>query len=175
MGSRLDKKVRGFSPHSARWKYGNLDAAESTYTQAGPRPGSAVGSDSLSRLTPEITANQQSDVVVAVARGGNPGIGADGAQVAYRLESEAATEFRGWDPPHTLRTARALEATSTLTYNRFDAATIPSSQKVVVAMARSGRYRQNTHSEPCDDDVGRRGYGNRCKYGPRVGVRPARL
>ena len=65
MGSRLDQPLRGFAVCDERWVVDGLQpvgpsftaGTDSSYSQAGPKPGSAVAADARSRLRPPQTAH----------------------------------------------------------------------------------------------------------------------
>lgn len=108
-----------------------FDEGASTFTEAGPRPGSAVPDDVFAELTPEITAAQGADVDITTQRAGLPGRG--GCELAYKLSADPDDQHRGWDAPNSLQGWSSLVFATPTVFDRMDAVTVPSSQKVVAS------------------------------------------
>lgn len=97
----------GFLIPFAWWGPGNLWAAQSSYTQATPRPPDVepAQSDGLG-LSASGVVTAIDDYDVRICQGGFPAT--DGASWAWRLDGGAADTWRGWDPPSVLSGWQAL-------------------------------------------------------------------
>jgi len=102
---------------------------DSSYSQSTSRPGHGVPIDDLSRLVAHVHGSQSADFLLRTIKAGMPG--RDGLQMAYRKDSEAGTQFRGWNPPN-YPNGVAYVAYGSTPAARFDAVTIPSTQQIVV-------------------------------------------
>jgi hypothetical protein len=113
-------------------------AADSTLTEAGPRPGSAVAGDTLSTLQPRISGEQSDDLVTRVTAAGMPTL-TGGLRQAYRKSSEAAGLEKGWNAPNAMSGWFPAEyaAAASATYNVPAACVIPSSQDVIATYVRA--------------------------------------
>jgi len=109
-------------------------ALGSSYTQATPRPGMAVPDGAGSRLAPRITGGLGSALNIRPVRGGHPGT----VELAYRVDGEADTDWRGWNPPNVLTGWIPPLWTTTKTYSSYDACVIPSTGQVVVVAKDPG-------------------------------------
>jgi hypothetical protein len=129
-------------------------AAVGSYSEAGPRPGTAVSADPLSRLIPVVSFDQAQDVDLRVEQGG--AVRRDGVQVSYRLGSETlSNDYRGWFRPNHLTAFGWLEVNGigVAVYDRLTIATIPSSQKVVALYAGAfGTPSPNLYARTFDHD-----------------------
>lgn len=106
-------------------------ATTSSYTESTPRPGTPVPTDARNRLRAEVSNAQGQDLDLRVIRAGMPGL--DGCSLAYKLQSDASTEWRGWNPPTWMEGWIPIEWTSSAdNYARSDSVTIPSTQVAVV-------------------------------------------
>ena len=95
MGSNLTKElVQGILVPDEHLTAAAMDLTNAT--QQGPRPGVAVPKSARTTLRPVITAAQTRAVTIGATRGG--GVGS--AEIAYRLNSEAAADYRGWQSPN---------------------------------------------------------------------------
>lgn len=137
MGSRIvpangRAALVGFAVADDRLTVDELQAT-STYTQAGPHPGSDVPGSATSQMQVVVSGEQSNVLTLTATQAGQPMLGG-GARLAYRLDSESADDNRGWSPPQLLSgwTAAEYEAAATETFTLPSAVTIPSSQKVVV-------------------------------------------
>jgi len=137
MGSRHDVTLRGFLTSDPRLPFSALDSTNTSYTEASPTPGSPVGADARSRLSLRISGAQEEQVDTQVVGAGHPGRDPDAAcRVVYKLDGEAATEWRGWSPPGMLHQCDCLSTWSSINvFEHHDLVTIPSSQKVVAVYA----------------------------------------
>ena len=145
MGSRKTEQLRGFAVCDERWSSDRLRpngasylaGTDSNVTQAGPRPGSAVASDSRSHLRPQVSGGQSEDLDVYVSRAGHPGLGDTACAVAWKKTAEAATDWRAWNAPNWLRGFQIRKYDTTNTWQGQALATIPSTQEVI-AVAYNG-------------------------------------
>ncbi len=82
---------------------------ESSYSQAGPRPGVPVPSQvtHLTLLTGGIDSGEDETKLVQTQRGGHPD-GDDGASYVWKRESNSDEEWYGWEPPHGLSNWTAI-------------------------------------------------------------------
>ncbi|KKL16362.1 hypothetical protein LCGC14_2496360, partial [marine sediment metagenome] len=80
-------------------KVDNFDAADSTITEAGPRPGAAIAQQDT-EMALETSGTQSADgaLRIKVIRAGFPG--RQGAGFAWKQDGD--TDFRGWDVPQPL-------------------------------------------------------------------------
>lgn len=129
--------LRGFGVPLPSFTYSTLDTAESQWTEAGPRPGSPVGVDEKSKLSPVLSGNQQQNVDLSVTRAGGPlstsysSLYRAGA-LAYRIDGESSTLWRGYSWPGYLNRWEALSTyASSPDIDIFDIALIPSTQQVI--------------------------------------------
>ncbi len=137
MGSRHAITPVGFALLDERWAASRLDATETTATAHTPRPGGAVGADAQSDLIPVMSGGQQSDVDVVVSKAGRPSIAVRGCEVAYKLDSEAATQWRGWAAPNWMHHWSPVDFSSSTTWDSSDCAVLPVTQKVIATRAAS--------------------------------------
>jgi hypothetical protein len=106
-------------------------ATDSSYTQAGARPGTAIPSDERTSIIPRIHAAQDVDMDVRVLVGGAPAGTLDGVSVGYRQDGEADASMRGWNEPTLITYYVPLLAQSGTEWDLCAARTIPSTQKIV--------------------------------------------
>lgn len=96
-----DADLRGWLVHDERFCAENLSAADSSYTQAGPRAaGAGTPTSAATAAVVEASGDQDDTLVVECLQGGFPRLGS--ARYGYRLSSEAATKMRGWQPPNVI-------------------------------------------------------------------------
>jgi hypothetical protein len=135
----------GFAIPDSRMVRDNLTS--SGFSQAGPHPGVAVASDTLSDFVPQISNEQSDEYVVKALTAGMPVL-SQGTRAGYRKSSEAAAKLRGWNPYSLLQGWVAGEyspaATATFTYP--SACVIPSSQKVVSVYSNIGAFTSHCRS-----------------------------
>ena len=87
-----------FAPDTIAAKgVGNTDSA---YTEASPRPGTAVTTSSRSMLTPRVSGAQEAALTLRVQRGGAPGRA--GVELSYQGESDS--QRRCWSSPNIGKT-----------------------------------------------------------------------
>ena len=120
-----------------------------TYTEAGPQPGVPVPGDTGSPWLPEIVGAQSADIDIQALRGGFPG--RDGASIKWRVDGDAATEWRGWDEPNLVTNCTAPSTEwSTFNFSVGAIAAIPSTGEIVVYVdgtSGSHVFRYNPRSE----------------------------
>lgn len=118
----------------------------SDYTEANPRPGSAVPLDSRNRLRVHASHAQGVDLDVRVRKAGMPGRGEAACQVAIKPQS--SSDWRGWNPPVILSGWLSVDYTTSDSFQRKDCVTVPSTQTVVVVRrsATSGEATSRTIS-----------------------------
>ncbi len=141
-GARQAKDLRGFGIPDARFSFANITAADSSYTEAGPRPGSPVPSDSNSKLRLSVSGEQSVGLTAIVARAGMPAIDQGGVRGAYRKTSETSTSNRGWNAPNLIGGFVAAEFSATVC-GAPDAAVIPSTSAVVAVYQRGNVINSN--------------------------------
>lgn len=139
MGDRLSAVLRGWGILPPAWNVSQLSASESTYTEAGPRPGTSSTTALLARSAPQILGAQTKPVTIrGTHAGGFPGVNEDGGAVMYYFPddtpAEAVADARHWRPPWVLTGARNFGATLESAY--VDAAVAPISGKVVLVQPR---------------------------------------
>lgn len=105
----------------------------SSYSQAGPRPGIPVPGEALSTLLPVISGGQDGDLVLAVLQSGAPGRSLSALQMGYRYASDASTLIRGWTAPNGLTDWDSVHWVNIATSEYYDAVTHPDDQRVLVA------------------------------------------
>lgn len=129
MGTKDTKIPGGFLiPTDFRWV--DRDESQSVYTESTPRPGTSVPGDSIGRGIVEVVAAQGEDLSFELDRGGYPS--RDGMGTRYTPAS--GTNSRGWDPAQVL--AAVIEVNYVVSgtgVDRPSAATVPSTQKVLIA------------------------------------------
>ena len=98
---------RGLLVPDDRIKESNLDASNSTYTQADPLPGIPVPQGETD-LNLEATGTQEANkqLRVAVQRGGAPGRG--GMTVRWKEEGDSATSWRGAWPANAMTSDKVI-------------------------------------------------------------------
>jgi len=147
MGNRLTgrkDKIRGFGVPDARaldsenLRANDSGVSNSSYTQAGPRPGSAEPASALTRLFPEISAAQDIDLTLRVVGAGLPTRTSGG--LVYRIDGELNdNQYRGWSPHNWPNGwSDVVYDAATTVINGFDAVTIPSTQEVVCVFFGTG-------------------------------------
>ena len=107
-------------------------AANSAYTEAGPRPGSAITSDPLAKLRPLISGGQTAKVDLLVNQSGLPG--RDGMRAVWRIGGGADADYRGWNHPVFLAGWSMVDWASGAgadDHLYHDIAVIPSSQRPI--------------------------------------------
>lgn len=108
-------------------------ATTSSYTEAGPRPGHPVAGDANSQLRLEMSGEQGVDVNVQVVKAGMPA--RDGLQLAIQDETNSGAMLT-WDGPGVCTDFIPLDWGADDTEDHA-IATIPSTQKVVVAAVQT--------------------------------------
>ena len=108
----------------------------SSYTEANPRPGLPVASSASSQLRLEMSGQQGVDVDVRAVRSGSPA--RDGLQLAYR--QDGSSTWLTWEAPSNLTAMIPLDWGNDDT-QIHDIATVPSTQKVIVARERTAGIR----------------------------------
>lgn len=107
MGEEKPWDGKGFCIPDQRLTFANLDAGLSSYTQAGERPGTAVGSDSRSRLTPMVTGEQGADLDVYAGRAGYAKT--DPVKSGGLLaKDQTEDDYLGWNPPSVIERSGKL-------------------------------------------------------------------
>ena len=111
MGTNVSKPVgkdyRALAIPDPRWLAANISAADTTITQANPRPGVPVAN----RKTPMVleTSGEQAagqSLIVATQKGGQPG--PLGASFIWKNAADSATRWRGWDTPTAIASGEAV-------------------------------------------------------------------
>lgn len=141
-GARDNKAIGGLGIPNPALSYASLVPVpagvpglfESSFTEAGPSPGTARSVSALARLQPFIAAAQESDVLVEVLQAG--GARREGCMVGYRTQTEADSEIRGWIPPTEIRGWTSAAYGTAATFDLFQCAVIPSSQEVICVAKR---------------------------------------
>lgn len=143
--------VKGIAVLAAKWVPSRISAADSSYTEADPLPGTAETTETYARLVPQLVGAQTQDGVLVVTRTGEPGIGMPSgllrssnaalnaalgpvhtAELGYYLGDGVETEddARGYDPPIKITDWRAPAALPAP--DAADAAMLPLSGKVAL-------------------------------------------
>ena len=134
-GARLTKELlQGILVPDERVTLANIHSS-SSYTEQGPRPGVPVPDNAASTLRPIVTSSQVADVRAGIVRAG--GVGA--AEVAFKLDSEGASSWRGYSYPSAIVYTDVWsedEATSN-NLNAFDCTTDPNTQDVLSVYSNS--------------------------------------
>lgn len=128
--ARVSSPLRGWLiPRLSSAEY---SAADSSNTEAGPRPGTPVPDDDGAQLVPRVAGEQSDALSVEVLGAGLPG----SVRLGYRLSAEAADQLRGWQPPNAVTgwTPLLWADAATATYLLADIAVVAASQRIV-AMA----------------------------------------
>ena len=103
----VGKDYRALAIPDPRWLAANISAADTTITQANPRPGVPVAN----RKTPMVleTSGEQAagqSLIVATQKGGQPG--PLGASFVWKNAADPATRWRGWDTPTAIASGEAV-------------------------------------------------------------------
>lgn len=119
--------LTGIAPLDERVSADTL-TADSSYSQAGPRPGSQIPADPKSQLVVRASGSQAADLTVQALAAGMPGA----VRVGYYPTADGAGLLRGWQPPNLITAWFPLQWSDTVTYARcHDVTVIPSTQAVV--------------------------------------------
>ena len=106
---------RGLLVPDERVSVANISAADSSYSQAGPKPGIPTPqADTDLNLEASGTQSASKQLRIATQRGGHPGRG--GATFRWKEEADSATSWRGVWPANTLsgwKTVRNTDPTAT--------------------------------------------------------------
>jgi hypothetical protein len=99
--AQVTAKLRTLAVMDADWTFEQLSEAESDYTQADPRPGTAATSSSYAKLDPAIVGAQEDGIVLAVLQSGYPEVGGGALGVGYYLNDgvETISDARGYQAP----------------------------------------------------------------------------
>lgn len=131
--ARSTLPIQGILVHDARIKHSNISSSESSYTEAGPKPGTALAADACSKITPRVHGAQTNDLRVTCVRGGQPG--PDTCGLGWRTSSETASDLRSWNLPCVLRGAEVVyfdPVSGGTLYTIKSMATVPDTQKVIL-------------------------------------------
>jgi hypothetical protein len=143
-GARQSADLRGFGIPDTRFSFANLSSTYSSYTQAGPRPGSPIPSDANSKLLLSVSGEQSDNLTATVTRAGQPAIDQGGVRVAVRKTSASAVGGNfGWNAPNLINGFVAAEYSSANTCSPPDAAVIPSTSAVVAVYQRGNAINSN--------------------------------
>ena len=129
--ARVDLQPVAIGLIDERWGTSNIDSTRSSYDESGARPGSAVANTNVQDAVPIITGSQSYAIDLSVTKSGDPSIHERGAAVAWKLDSEANTEWRGWSDVNLVTSARCLYADTTDAMVDVDTCTLPKSQTVM--------------------------------------------
>lgn len=142
MGERVVKNLRGLGLSADELIVDNITAqgggaTDSSFTQAGPRPGQATTTDKKAKLEPQISGGQLVGVDLEVVRAGLPARGALG--MVWRLESDTDDDaWRGRPPPNFLNHWVGAVWDDTEEYIFFDLVTVPTTQDLILLYIHSG-------------------------------------
>ena len=95
--SRKAVTMTGFGVPDTRLTWVDRDTTLLSFTEANPRPGSAVSSSATAALLPAIFGGQDAGIDVRVQKSGMPGIGLGAVRVLHR--PDGATYWRGHHGP----------------------------------------------------------------------------
>ena len=129
--ARVDLQPVAIGLIDERWGTSTIDSTRSSYDESGPRPGSAVANTNIQDAVPIITGSQSYAIDLSVTKSGDPSIHERGAAVAWKLDSEANTEWRGWSDVNLVTSARCLYADTGNAMIDVDTCTLPKSQTVM--------------------------------------------
>lgn len=116
---------------------------DSSYTQAGPRPGESVPDDDGSTWRPQVTGYQDQAIETITITGGYAGpdrTGRPAAGIAVRTDGATSEDdWIGWDDPVTIRswTSTAGMFVGSANVDAASMAVVPSTQEVVVVACNS--------------------------------------
>jgi hypothetical protein len=124
-------------------------SVQSSYTQAGPIPGTPDPGDNASSWRPQISAAQSVDVTALVLRGGYPG--RTGAGISVKITSDANTySYRGWNEPNLVDawTAPDTGYVAAAAWDRLYACVIPDTQEIVLVATGTGATARSWYYNP---------------------------
>lgn len=116
-----------------RFKLSSL-SADSSYTEASPRPGVPTPSSASSTYVLRLSGEQDTSLTLATSHAGMPGI-SGAARVTWRRTADASTSARSWQPPSTVTGAVVVDASNTL--ESWDMVADPVTGKIIVAWYES--------------------------------------
>ena len=116
----------------------NVDPAESSFSEAAPRPGGSRAVDAGTKLRPEVSGDQTIDAELEVRRGGNPSE-IDGAAVALRASGGLEDDWTGWSSPNWIAAWKPIRFTTTpIPDHEWDLVTRSESQEVIAVFREGG-------------------------------------
>jgi hypothetical protein len=123
-----------------RYNIDTFSTTDTSATEAGPRPGSAVPADARSEVRVSLSGEQSDDLTVKFTQAGMPVLGSFAARAAYRKTSENASQTRGWLPPNLVRAWRPAEfaEAATATWGQATGCTLHASQKALITYEGTG-------------------------------------
>lgn len=150
-GTKLDRTLRGFLLPDQRFTPASVSTADSSYTEAGPRPcGVGTPDDPTSSLVVATSGDQDADLSVTVTQGGMPGTRAP-VRVAYRYESETDDALRGWNSPNLALRFKAVDLLTAFR-TKLAAVTLPD-QRLLLAASSVGSGSSLYTYDPVTDTV----------------------
>ena len=129
--ARVDLQPVAIGLIDDRWSSSAISSTYSSYDQTGPRPGSAIANTNIQDAIPVLSGSQTYAIDVSVTKSGDPSIQERGSALAWKLDSEANTEWRGWSDVNLATSARIVYADTSNEMIDVDSCTTPKSQKVV--------------------------------------------
>ena len=120
---------RGLLVPDDRVSVANISAADSSYSQAGPKPGiPAPQADTDLNLEASGTQSADKQLRIATQRGGHPGRG--NASARWKNEADSAESWRGWIAPNTITGFKTLDVGNPLASSGTQAALDPTSVRL---------------------------------------------
>lgn len=129
--------LRGIALHSDRANEAAITAigagaTDSSYNQAGPRPGQATISDTKSKLRPRLSGGQVLEIEVEVRTAGQPLRGGTGVVWRLASESAAADAWRDRAPANFLNNWIAALWSDSTDWFKYDLVVVPESQDLIL-------------------------------------------
>ena len=143
MATEVDKsRIRGIGIPDPRITDGTIWAAESSYTEAGPEPGTVDPDDTNRGTLALVSSGEQasgSSIEIEVVRGGFAGLGESGAALAWKNTADSSSSWRGSEVPTLITEQRLIEFDNGTTERIVrDACTLPDGTVIVLYEQASG-------------------------------------
>lgn len=132
MPSRITSQsaLRGFLIPAKEINESTLDKVNSTFTQHGGNPGIDFPGSAIDKTQISVTNAQKEDIDFKMSAGGLSG----SSNIIYKYDSEASTEYRGWNPPNLITgtSSPLFDKDNTISVSNTSMVTIDSTGKVVL-------------------------------------------
>tara|TARA_B100001094_G_scaffold275568_1_gene283189 strand:+ start:2018 stop:5179 length:3162 start_codon:yes stop_codon:yes gene_type:complete len=133
--ARVDRTAQGLAPVDQRFTESAINQTESTYTQAGSRPGVAVATNSKQNAAPILSGAQDTAIDLKVSKSGDPSVERRGSAYLWRKDSEANEQYRGWTSPVWWTRTSSVHFSGVAAITTLDACVDHDSQGVSVIFA----------------------------------------